>query len=189
MKRIIVFILIVMFAALVGCSKTPTEVQQSTPEPTSIPKYLLPFPATTPTPAPVATSTPVPKDTPVEQAYLLRLSIVLDEGGNAIGGLGTQSTAVGKNIMLLNDPTWRMKTVVYLASIKNFESNLKALKSPAKFRLMHSYYLKAGKHYGKCATLYAEGVDNLSASKINASNREMEAGTADLTKAIKLMPK
>ena len=174
-------------------TSTPTMAPTETPRPsitpgpteTSVPTSVPTATRTaTRTSTPGATATRPPTSSPMPTAdvaggaYVAAIAEITRAYGVALTGIGEQSTAAGKNALLMLDESWKLKTAIYLVSLKLQGQELRKLQPPARFAEVHALLLVAAGHFDRSAEFYADGVDQLSGDKLGQAVAEMRLGSA-----------
>jgi hypothetical protein len=164
--------------------------------PTEPPVEPTALPEPTDTPVPIPTDAPVPTVVPTEAAagetaeelaYRLSVIDIAGQFEEGLGGLGAQSTAAGETPSLMFDEDWKIATAVYLASISVASDRVRELDPPAKFQAVHDELLIAAGHFDTMTTLYAEGVDEVSADKLGLALESMQLGSESAQRVTALL--
>ena len=164
-------------------SAIPTAVPQvPTVAPTVAP---TPTPTVVPTVAPTAVPTVMPTAEPTmsaeEIAYGDAIIEVVEAYGNIFSLLAIQFDEAAADPAMMFDENWRLATAVYLGSLIVTGDMARDITPPARYAGSYGLFLEAVTHIDKFIDLYADGVDELDAEKINAATMEMTLG-GDLTR-------
>jgi len=169
---------------------------------TELPAESTEPPAPTNTPAPTDTSEPISTARPVAtaaptedaagesaemsafQAAIVEIS-GLYKGG--LDGLAAQSSAAGSTPALMLDDEWKSTTAIYLGAIRAANDLVRGLDPPEQFREVHGELLVAAEHFDTMTTLYAEGVDEISAGKLDGAAESLQLGNEAIQRATVLM--
>ena len=109
----------------------------------------------------------------------------LYKGG--LDGLAAQSSAAGSTPALMLDDEWKSTTAIYLGAIRAANDLVRGLDPPEQFREVHGELLVAAEHFDTMTTLYAEGVDEISAGKLDGAAESLQLGNEAIQRATVLM--
>ena len=136
-----------------------------------------------PTHTPHPTSKPTVGFTAAERAYLLKVLSITEPCSDALQALSVLASRAGNDPMLILDDEWLLSTAMALAAIKVSNDELRRLEPPTRFSSVHKNLEEAAEHFDRVVYLFAEGVDELDASRIRLAGQEMRLGGAAVERA------
>ncbi len=102
---------------------------------------------------------------------------------SALDGLQLQSEAAGNNPTLIINSDWINETKLYLVMMLLGGEEIRKLDPPAQFDAVHADMLKAADYFDLTVKYYEEGIDELSAAKLNLAAQNMQLGTQEIRRA------
>ena len=185
---------VIMLLAL-ACASTPTPWPTPPPRPTSTPtpEPELPRPTATltpttvlapiSTPSPTPTTTPAPCESPSAKNYFGSVSEEVDSISESTDLLGDQFVELTNDPTLLSYDYWRLSVATSLAFMMAGADALLELEAPPSLSELHAVIRQIANETNKAAKLYAEGLDELSPSKIQSANQHILNATGYLQEA------
>jgi len=180
----VIFVNCAMLLIIMSLLITPSQAATGDFHPvvTVAPKVYQPTHVPTATTMPTYTPVPVPSATPdtsLAEAQYKSDSAQIMTG--LIGGLNTLhslSDQASKNPFITKNKEWKDSAFDCLNVIESRSSQLKYLKTPAKYTKLQVWYSKIYDEYSAMASDMRDGIINFDAAAINAAN--IHLATANL---------
>ena len=116
------------------------------------------------------------------------LPLVLFPWIEGLDQVGELSSAVGEDVLLFFDNSWRLDMAVALTTIEVANVALRGIDAPEEAQEIHSALLDAAFELEVVVTLMAEGIDEVDVDKIIAATEAMDRATEHINRATDLLP-
>ena len=182
-------VVIGIIASLSGGNKRTTTPAATTAAVVEAATSVSPSPTVAPQPTaePEPTSPPAPTSamrfSASESDYSVAILGIIGNLKNAMSIISEQSSAAGADLTIMLDDDWKLKTAIGLASLQASSKQIQDLTAPSRFKAVHAELLVAADHFIQMTSLYAKGVDEISADKMGLALDHLNLGNAAIERA------
>jgi len=170
-------------------TETDAPIPTSTPEPTATlepTETVEPTETLEPTEEPTERPTSTATEEPLGQAEVEYMDAVLsiaDRYAELFTLFSEYAGEASRNPSLFVDSTWIQETGTVLGLIRVVNNEVRALECPESCEGIQLHLSRAADHYDAFTQLFAEGVDEMDASKIERATEKVGLGNEAIDKA------
>lgn len=170
-------------AAIATATVAPTVTVRPQLTATAVPRLTA-----TVTPRPTAVSaTATPGERSADQDYLQALVPTALDTATNLQALSAQSTAVGEDLTLIVDPTWRANTLQALQALKLDAARMQDGNPPPAMVTINREFQQVGGVLDRSTVEYATGVDDATHGNGVAASQQIQAATTDMRSVSTIM--